>query len=151
MVAKGNLEKPLSDRLAIVCSQGNIRGAVDVFWYIRGNHCKLMMTANLHIGQEISNDANVLARTIRINLSFCRQQRLLAYEDLIASSNEDASLLLVPSLGEVIQTLDKQSLWHLQAAVCGSPESSATLLQPLIDSPTLVQVVAYIAAKIEFT
>lgn len=70
-----------------------------------------------------------------------RQRRLLAYEDLQSGSVEDASMLLLPSLGDVIQSMDKQSLRQLQSALCASPASQASIRRPLLDNPTLVQVV----------
>ena len=74
-------------------------------------------------------------------MCYYRQRRLLAYEGLLSGSVEDASMLLLPSLGEVIQSMDKQSLWQLQSALCTPPASRASILRPLIDNPTLVQVV----------
>ena len=55
----------------------------------------------------------------------------MEYEGLVPSSSEDASLLLVPSLREIIQSLDKHSLQQLQGSL---------LLQPIVQSPTLIQV-----------
>ena len=64
----------------------------------------------------------------------------MAHEDLMPSSTEDVNILLVPSLREIIQSMDRQTLQKLHIASSSSPTSQASLLQPIAHSPTLVQV-----------
>ena len=58
----------------------------------------------------------------------------------MSGSSQDVSILLVPSLRQIIESLDRQSLQQLQSALCGSPAKQGSILWPLVDSPTLIQV-----------
>ena len=47
---------------------------------------------------------------------------------------------MLPSLEEVVRSLDKQALWQLKGMLCSSEGNTPFLLQPVSACPTFVQV-----------
>ena len=69
-----------------------------------------------------------------------RQQQLLGSQASAAGATDLMDQLPVPSMQEVLQNMDAQSIRQLQALLCAESADSSFLLLPLKDCPTLVQV-----------
>lgn len=73
-------------------------------------------------------------------LGIYRLQNLLGVSGSVPLDVEE---LMVPSLQEVLQGLDNQGIMQLRGILCSRIGGVPFLLQPLVVSPTLVQVELY--------
>lgn len=83
--------------------------------------------------------ARELSRDRRNGRARRRLQRMLAV-DLSLPGQDPGELVWVPSLQEVLRDLDIQGIMQLRGILCSRMGGVPFLLQPLVVSPTLVQV-----------